>query len=479
MKQIYTLLTVLLITISLSAQQSPLDKFLGDSTLLHSSVSLIVADQTTGKAITEFNSSKSLIPASVMKLVTTAVALEILGPDYTFKTRIGYTGSINRRSGKLTGDIIIQGGGDPCLGSKYFPQYYDGFINKWIDEIKKLGIKKIDGRIITDDSYFDFQPIPGKWLWEDAGNYYGAGVYGLSVFDNTYEIHFNTASDTLHPAIQYIVPAEIKTQLSNRLTASGTTDKGYVYSAPYSNTGWLEGSIPAGKADFVLKASISDPPLLLATIITSGIEKEGINVSGEPTTVRLELNSISSEIFPVTETSSPPLSSIIEVLNHESVNLYAETLVKEMGKKLKNSGTTNAGVEVIKEFLEKSGINPAGMFIDDGSGLSTLNAINAREHANLLIYMKNKSMYSGLYYNSLPEAGVEGTLKYYFRDPVFASNLRAKSGSMTRVRSYAGYFTASSGKKMVFSIIINNYTGTSRYMIGLIEIFLKDIILNN
>ena len=118
-------------------------------------------------------------------------------------------GRLNKRNGKLTGDIIIRGGGDPALGSPYFADHYNDFISEWIEEIKKTGIKKIEGRVITDDSYFDFQPVPAKWLWEDAGNYYGAGAYGLSVFDNTYDIRFMTGEDSVL-VIKEIIPDDCR-----------------------------------------------------------------------------------------------------------------------------------------------------------------------------------------------------------------------------------------------------------------------------
>ena len=147
--------------------------------MIHASVSLCVADAKTGDILIDYNSGISLTPASVMKVITSAAALELLGPDYTFKTTVGYTGSLNKRSGRLKGNIIILGGGDPALGSKYFADHYEGFIDNWVAEIKKLGIKRIKGRVITDDSYYDYLPVPAKWLWEDEGNYYGAGAYGI------------------------------------------------------------------------------------------------------------------------------------------------------------------------------------------------------------------------------------------------------------------------------------------------------------
>jgi len=461
------------------SQQKSIESFISDSVMLHASVSFCVADANNGEVVTEYNSGKSLIPASVLKLITSAAALELLGSQYIFKTTIGYTGSFNKRSGKLKGDIVIKGGGDPVLGSQYFKDHYQNFQDKWVSEIIKFGIKKIEGRVITDDSYYDFLPVPAKWLWEDAGNYYGAGAFGISVFDNTYEIHFKTSSDSTMLAITQIVPEECRSEFSNWLVAAGTSDEGYVFAAPYSTSGWLAGSIPANMDDFVLKASIADPPSLIAKVINEKLLAEGISVSQEPTTFRLEKIFSHEKPVTITETASPALSEIIEVLNHESVNLFAEHLIKELGKKYRGTGSTISGTEVILDFLNEAEVNTEGMFIEDGSGLSPLDAINARELVKLLVYMKNSGEFFKEYYASLPEAGKEGTLKSYFRDPVFDSRLRAKSGSMTRVRSYAGYITTASDKKLAFAVIVNNFTGPSRDVISGIEEILKEIILDN
>ncbi len=470
-------LSLLLSCLCSYSQRKALDSLIADSAMLHASVSLYIADSENGEPVLEYNAEKSHTPASVMKLITSAAAIELLGPQYRFRTIIGYTGKFNKRTGKLKGDIVIKGGGDPCLGSPYFTDHYKDFSELWISGIKKLGIKKIEGRVITDDSYYDFQPVPAKWLWEDAGNYYGAGAYGLSVFDNTYQIRFMTGVDS-QLVVKEIIPDDCRTEFSNWLVAAGTSDEGYVFAAPYSTNGWLAGTIPANLDDFALKASVADPPRLIAKMTDRKLKSAGISVSEEPTTYRLEQMITDEHLVVIAETTSPPLSEIIEVLNHESVNLYAEHLIKELGKKYTGEGSTEAGVQVVKEFLDNSGIGTDGMFIEDGSGLSPVNSITAKGLAGVLYYMKRNGKYFPEYFRSLPEAGKEGTLKSYFRDPVFDSRLNAKSGSMTRVRSYAGYFTTLSGKQMIFSILINNYTGTSRHIITRIEEIIKETILN-
>jgi D-alanyl-D-alanine carboxypeptidase/D-alanyl-D-alanine-endopeptidase (penicillin-binding protein 4) len=449
------------------------ERFLSDSVLLHASYSMYVADAGSGITVLNLNSGKNVTPASVQKLITSAAALELLGPDYTFRTQLGYTGKLTRR-GKLNGNLIIKGGGDPTLASPDFTAYYGDFPDKWIDEIKKAGIKKITGKVITDDSYYDYLPVPSKWLWEDAGNYYGAGVYGASVYDNTYDIHFKTSSDGTNPVITRIIPEECNFGLTNRLVASGTTDKGYVFAAPYSKDGWLAGSIPVDSEDFVLSAAIPDPPLLIAVLIDKKLRLSGVKIEGSPTTMRLENLSPVSDFVSVSEYVSPPLSDIVEVLNHKSVNLYAEHLVKELGKKFRGSGSTAAGIEVITSFADSIGVR--GMLLFDGSGLSRANSINAEDLASILVYMKNHGRYFEYYQNSFPVAGREGTMKNFFRDEVF-SDLKAKSGSMSGVRSYAGYFTTKSGRDMVFAFMTNNFDGPSGSIVSHYEEILKEIIL--
>ncbi len=461
----------------LFSQEKALESFLADSCMSPASLSLCIIDAADGKQVLDYNSGKSLTPASILKLITSAAALELLGPDHTFETIVGYSGTLNKNTGRLSGDIIIKGGGDPALGSNYFSDHYGNFPEKWIEDLKKAGIKKIDGRVITDDSYFDYLPVPATWLWEDAGNYYGAGAYGLSVYDNTYEIHFRTTSDSLNQVITGIVPEECRFEFTNWLVAAGSADEGYVFAAPYSTNGWLAGTIPVNKDDFVLKASITDPPLLIAKIVDQKLNEAGIKISGKPTTARLQQRLITEQVTLTSETTSPPLKDIIRVLNQFSINLYAEHLTKELGRVFRKSATTESGIEVIKEYLSGIGINMDGMFIEDGSGLSPMDAVNSKEMANLLLLMKKNGKYFDDYNESLADAGKVGTLKNYFKDPVFQSRFKAKGGSMTRVRSFAGYLKTISEKELIICIIVNHYSGPPQKIISGIEEIIRETIL--
>lgn len=461
---------------SLYAQTGINERFLSDTSLRYASVSFRIADAVTGETVSEYDSRRSLSQASVMKLITTAAALNLLGPDYRFETSVGYRGFLSDGPGVLRGDIIIKGGGDPCLGSERFSEYYEGFVEKWVETIKKAGIRKVTGGVITDDSWYDFEPVADGWTWEDIGNYYGAGVYGLSLYDNTLKLHFKTSGEGTRPVMTFMEPVNTGVELANNLVSSGNSDQGYVYLAPYTYKGWISGKIPVNRDDFVLKASLPDPPLLMAEILTEALERAGITVKGTPSTARISGTGELKADRLIAKTYSPPLSRIAEIINHESVNLYAEHLVKEMGKKSGKNGSAKAGIEAIKTFLAEKKIDCTGMFILDGSGLSPHNALNARAVTELLTAVRNDpDLYRHLY-NSLPEAGKEGTLKNVFRDSIFEGRMRAKSGTIDRVRAYAGYITALSGRELVFCIIINNYTGPVSHQNETISDILKDFI---
>ena len=477
MSKKYKALLLILLSTAASGQEKALKSLLANPVMSGASFSGCFFDTKDRKIVWEYKSGESLIPASVMKVVTSAAALELLGPEYTFLTRLGYTGSLNKRTGVLSGDIIIQGGGDPSLGSPYFSEHYGRFLSSWIQKIKESGIKTINGRVICDDSRYDYQPVPSGWLWEDIGNYYGAGVYGLSFSDNTFHIHFKTSEPGSVPEITGIVPEICSYDLSNQLISYGNTDMGYVFSAPYGSFGWIAGSIPANREDFVLKASITDPPFLMASLFDLMLDSAGIEVVKAPSTSRIE-NAIPPETILLAEVESPPLAAIIEVLNHESVNLYAEHLLKEIGLQFEKKGTTKAGIEVLYSFLQDAGADTSGFFIEDGSGLSPLNAVTSKGLAGLMLFMQTGARHPEEFLNSLPDAGKEGTLKSAFRNPVFESNLKAKSGSFTRTRSYTGYFTARSGREMAFSILINNFSGPSQTIVSGIEAILLETLEN-
>lgn len=470
---------LILLHLSLYAQQKPLNsqsntinkalsELKADKELKNASISFLAVDLKTNKTLASLNPDISIIPASTQKLFTTASALELAGPNYHFKTQIQYTGKIDTTTQTLNGDLIIKGGGDPTLGSKYFyknnPFY---FIQDIIKTLRNHKITNINGRIIADASIYANHLASPKWLWEEVANYYAISACGLSVFDNLYQIHFKSPPEAGKPVkIIKIYPEISGLNIQNEVLSSNIrSDEAYIFGAPYTYQRIIRGTIPKNKKDFVVKGALPDPAYFLAQKIKKQLDSAGIHTAKPATTIRLiKLNKqqLPDTGITIKTIYSPKLSDIISLTNHKSNNLYAEHLLNLIALKrnLKAIEQQAATRELINFWKEK-GMDTKGLYIVDGSGLSRLNAISARQFIFLLKYMKNKSIYSDIFIQSLPVAGMSGTLKYFGRNTSLQGNMKAKSGSIERVRAYAGYLTTKSGQNIAFSINIANYNCSS------------------
>ena len=449
-------------------EQFELDRWVGQELLEHASVGVFMQDAQTGRVLASSESQMSLVPASTLKLLTTGAALELLGADFRFETKLAYTGEI--RNDSLLGDLIVIGGGDPALGSEYFEDHYlkKHFLNSWVDSLKQRNIHFIGGNIIVDASVYEQQLIPNTWVWEDIGNYFGAGACGLSVYDNLYEIHLSSPDTAgLQTQIVSTIPKIPEITFDNQVLSSDINrDRAYVFGSPLENVRVLRGTVPKGKSDFVIKASVPNPPFLLGWQLKRKIEEEGIVIEGS-----IDVNfqqGKTGETTILAKTISPPLIDIISVTNHESVNLFAEHLLKHIAYLKCGQGSTEVGVKVVTDFWKSKGIETTGLFMADGSGLSRFNAITAKQMVKVLDYMKNESEDGPEFINSLPTVP-NGTL-YYFHAEYFPDNsLHAKSGSMTRVRCFAGQLKTKSGREILFSVFLNNFSCSQSEAIRAIE----------
>lgn len=465
MKLLVQIIFILFLTLSGISQNSierTFEKIRKEKVLENASFSFRVFDLDADSAIAEFNPKNSLVPASTMKIVTTGAALVRLGSYKRFKTRLQYDGYIDS-NGVLHGNIFIKGGGDPTLGSKYFTKKENlptNFMKQWVTEIKKLGIDSITGRVIGDASHFSSDMVPSSWLWGDIGNYYGAGPCGLSIYDNLTTLTFRSgpnAGDSTF--IECVTPFSPYQKFENRVKAANSRkDNAYVYSAPYSNYRLIKGSIPKGREEFNVKASMMDPAFQTAFDLEYFMLLGGIKVGKNASTKRLILlkgdtvSSIRKDFF---THNSPSVGRIAYYTNHISVNLFAEHLLNEMGVKQYGDGSNYSGSLAVKNFWSRR-IDAKGMYVSDGSGMSRMNAISAYHLTSILRYMKKSKNYKS-FYSSLPIAGKSGTMRRIGRKTYASGRLRAKSGTMTRVKSYAGYVKSKSGKNLAFAVIVNNY----------------------
>ncbi len=433
--------------------------------LSNASVCIAVNDNQTGEVLIKSEPQLSLVPASIMKVITTATALEVFGPDFRFQTTLSYSGII--RNDTLFGDLQIVGGGDPTLGSKYFPEN-NHFAEEWMNAIRNKNIRVVTGNVIMDATIYESQMIPNTWIWEDIGNYYGAGASGISVYDNLYEIHLSSAKEAgMSTKIEQVNPEIPGLELQNEVLSSDlNSDQAYVFGSPMENRRAIRGTIPKDKRDFVIKASVPDPAALLGSEFKKKLLANGISISGE-TKIEKAKPTIDST-FVLSVIQSPALREIIKVTNHESVNLFAEHFLKQLAFRDTGLGTTKDGCKFVVEFWKGKGLDMTGFFMNDGSGLSRFNAITASQMVGILNYMKSKSNYSADFYQSLATVG-NATLTV-FRNENFPNQcLRAKSGSMTRVRCYAGYLTTISGRQLTFTIMLNNFSCSQSEAIKKIE----------
>lgn len=434
-----------------------------DDELKNATVGFYAFDLDSNQIISGRSSTKSLVPASTMKLVTTATALEMMGSGKRFKTTIKYSGEIDTNC-TLNGDIYIVGGGDPCLGSHRFSKHYGDFIGKWAEEIKALGIDSVNGRVIGDATFFSEQMIPATWIWGDLGNYYGAGPCGLSIYENMCQLTLSSGKRGDSTVISCINPYVPGLSFENYVKGMSTSkDQSYIYGAPYQAKRVIKGGIPINKEQFEVRGSIPDPALLTAFELDMKLREMGVKLARAYTTVhglgwdRNTLHKIDKKV--ITTKWSPTLSTIIQTTNLYSVNLYAEHLMNQIGVVKYRSGDTGSGTIATTKFWEENGLDVEGFYVNDGSGLSRFNAITARQLVGILQFMYESKNYK-VFLNTLPVAGKSGTLRSVGRGTAASGRVSAKSGYMTRVRGYAGYVRTKNKRNIAFALIVNNYNCT-------------------
>lgn len=439
------------------------------------SFSLVVKDVQEGRTVYSYDTDRLQSPASVLKTVATATALEILGEDYRYPTTLEYDGILE--NGTLEGNLYIKGSGDPSLGSSHFAPRQNKFLSTWIAALQKAGIKHITGSVISDESIFDTEGVSIKWLREDMGNYYAPGSYGISIFDNMYKLSLQTGAAGTRPVLKGTEPDIPFIRFKNYLKAAPvSSDSAYIIGAPLDDVRYLYGVLPANREAYVLKGDIPDPALYLARYLTDQLQQKGIRVDGSPSCYRIEVEENrwkKGERKEIVTTYSPTLREIASVCNHVSHNLYADALVKTVGLQYKPRrnemiSSFGRGVQVVKEYWEKKGLDVFPLRMNDGSGLAPADKVSAGFMGELLVYMATESAVSDAFIASLPQAGIEGSVRNFLKGSKLQGKARLKSGGITGVRSYAGYITKD-GKTYAVAVFSNNYSCSMSRMTGALE----------
>ena len=438
--------------------QKAFQQFEADSQLRHAISSLYVVDGATGQVVFDKNSQIGLAPASTQKVITSVTAFELLGKDYRYKTEFRLMNPIY--SNNVTADgLAVVGYGDPTFGSWRFnntkadvilEKVKQTLINKNVSNIANLNV-------FADDSKWGRHLLPGGWIWDDIGNYYGAGASSINWRENQYDIYLSSGKlegDTCkivktYPELLYFSQklfCEVVTGLS------GSGDNAYVYQPPYSVYGFIRGTIPPRENEFKISASISEPASQFAMELGKYFYCCRHNEGRQFYSATSFVNRFWKTVHSVTDTIythySPSLDSIIYWFNKKSINLYGEALVKTFAYEKQGFSSTDSGVAIVKRFWKEKGLDEDELNISDGSGLSPLNRVTTHAQVEILKFAKKRDWFP-YFYKSLPDY----------------NGMAMKSGTISDVKGFCGYHKAKNGKEYIFSFLVNNYSGKTSALV--------------
>ena len=442
------------------------ETFQGSPAARFGTVALSVRRVRDGEELIGYNAHQSLPSASTLKLITTATALAVLGPSYTYTTTLEYDGSI--KDSVLTGNLYIHGTGDPSLGSWRFPGYFDlaAQLKSWSEAVRAAGIRQIQGTVVGDASLYEDLTTPGTWPFGDLGNYYGASLSALNINENLYRVFFRPGKSIGAPAsVLRTDPSVPFISFRNIVStdAAKTGDQVNIYGSPFMNQQWLTGKVPMGEPanEFSVKGSLPDPAYFTAYALQEQLTQDNVTISGPPTSFGGGLSTTivtSGKRTVIDQHTSPTLPTIIQQTNFQSINLYAEALLRTTALALnKKVRSTESSIDALVDFWKNKGVNLDGFRIRDGSGLSAVGALTADNMTGILSAMGRERTFPQ-FYETIPIVGQSGTVRTLARGTAAAGNIRAKSGSIEGVRAYAGYFTSSDGEPMTFCILVNKFT---------------------
>lgn len=432
----------------------------------------------SGQVVFEQDANKFVRPASNMKLYTVATGFDRLTPDYHFITSV--YAKEKPEDGKIKGDLIIFGRGDPSLAARFSNGDYFKGINDLADRIVAAGVKRIKGDLVGDESYFNGAPVGSGWEWEDLTWSYGAPVSALTINDNAIDVNIKPGDRVGAPVvISTGPPSSSFLTIVNRATTSerGTRGTLRIFRGLGANSLEISGTLPLGDAGFVGGVAIPDPALAFVSMLRDALLKRGVKLDGRVRTVtnRSGLSTVQSSTVPVLSASAPtsnieiaslqsPAFSVIAAQTLKpSQNQYTELILRTLGRMqppnpsdVGRRDDEELGLEAVKNLLRQAGVKDTEVALNDGSGLSRNDLISANTTVQLLTFM-SKHKYFTQFREALPIAGVDGTLRNRMRGTPAEGNVRAKTGSLSSVASLSGYVTTAAGERLVFSMMLNNY----------------------
>ena len=423
----------------------------------------LIEDAETGEVLYALNPDRYFSPASNAKLFTTAFALAALGADYRFRTTIETAGRLDT-SGRLLGDIVLVGRGDPSLSNRKLPYAAkaeregpaDKAVAEMAEAVAAKGVRVMEGDVVADDSYFPYDPYPAGWQVGDLFFEFGAPVSALAVNDNFLDVEVKPGDRVGDPAVVTIEPWAGYEAFQHEIAtgAAGSKLELAVVRAPGPHATLLRGSVPLGAAPAKLELAMDDPALYAAQLLRRLLEARGIRVNGlaiarHGATITPAVPTVLAEHF------SPPLIELVRVVNKTSQNLWAEILLRTAAREKTHVGSNDAALDLEKQFFASAGIAEGGALLADGSGLSRSDLVTPRAVVQLLRFAAQQP-WGAAFVSTLPVAGEDGTLAERLKGTAAAGRVRAKTGLLEHGRALAGFATTLAGSRVVFSIFVNN-----------------------
>jgi D-alanyl-D-alanine carboxypeptidase/D-alanyl-D-alanine-endopeptidase (penicillin-binding protein 4) len=430
---------------------------------------VLVRSLKTGETLFALNPDTLVMPASNMKVVTTAAAAERLGWDFTFRTTVVAAGPIE--AGVLKGDLVVVGSGDPTLGGR--PTGGPGIVDRWAEAIRARGITAIEGRIIGDDNAFEDEGLGSGWAWDDLAYGYSTPVGGLDFSENTVTLAFHPGAAVGDPVTIDARPDGSRLQVASAvktIAGDGQLDVD-LRRLPGSLHLDVTGSVPIGRMDATQTVSVDNPTDFMVSALRQALINQGIRVSGDAVDVdSLPAPPDLTSAETLVAYTSPPLAEIGKVLLKVSQNLYADTLLKAMGRPAAGGpATARDGRKAVQDVLQAWGIAPDRYVQADGSGLSRYNYLNADVLVAVLTRMYRDERHRMPFTDALPVAGVDGTLAGRMKGTKAQGNARAKTGSIANTRSLSGFVTSADGEPLVFSMIAGNFNAPAADAVAIID----------
>jgi D-alanyl-D-alanine carboxypeptidase/D-alanyl-D-alanine-endopeptidase (penicillin-binding protein 4) len=427
---------------------------------------LIVLDAQTGETLFEKNADGYFVPASNMKLFTTALALAKLGPDYRFHTTLETRGTISA-DGILSGDVLLVGRGDPNLSNRKFPyelkEEFDGpperAVAELADALVARGVKEISGDVVGDDSYFPRERYPNGWEIDDMVWEYGAAISAIVVDDNTVAVTLTPGEKMGDPVQAAVAPLTPDFVLQNDVTTSAAELKSdlTLTREPGANLVVVRGTLPAKGSPRKLVLAIEEPAQHAASVLAAMLAQRGVKLDGKIRAVHVAETDTTPRTV-LAEHISVPLGDSVKLVNKISQNLHTEMLLRTAARQNGLWSTPEEMLKTPQDFYASAGIAPDDVIQTDGSGLSRHDLVTPRAIVTLLKYAQAQPWFPP-YYASLPVAGIDGSLQDRMKGTVAAGRIHAKTGSVEHVRTLSGFAETPSGRRLIFSFLSNNQGG--------------------